>query len=103
MLMDHHGMVLVDRFAPSSLFCSTLFDIRLVLTPVRSQTDLSRVLLTFGIGLPSMPNSLTALHPRSRMLRRWHGYHHPFFVAFDNQAHLTFDNQAHLTINEKST
>ena len=45
-------MVLVDCGVPPSLFCSTLFDIRLVLTPIRSQTDLSWVLLTFGIGLP---------------------------------------------------
>ena len=86
MVMDHHDMVLVDRGVPLSLFCSTLFDTRLVLTPVRSQTDLSRVLLTFGFGLPSMPNSLTSLHPRSRMLRRWHGYHNLFFVAFDSPA-----------------
>lgn len=60
--------------------------IRLVLTPVQSQTDLSRVLLTFGIGLTSMPNSLAALHPRSRMLRRWHGYDNLSFAAFGSLA-----------------
>ena len=85
-VMDHHDMILIDRGVPPNRFCSTLSGIRLVITPVWSQTDPSRVLLTFGIGLPSMLNSLTALHPQLHMLRHLSGYHHLSFATFGSLA-----------------